>query len=112
MDRRKAIINEYKERRHYGCVYLVTNTSSGQYIIGHSANVQSEQNKFQFACMTGTAFHPRLRKDWKELGAQAFTLKVLEELEQKPGQSQEAFMDDLQALEQLYHATLDPTQEY
>ncbi|EFH84403.1 GIY-YIG nuclease family protein [Ktedonobacter racemifer] len=112
MNKRKALINEYKERKRRGCVYLVTNINNGKYLIGHSANVQSEQNKFQFACMTGTAFHPRLRKDWKEVGTQDFTLKVLEELEQKPDQGQEAFMDDLKALEQLWRATLDPAQEY
>lgn len=112
MNKRKTLINEYKERKRRGCVYLVTNSQSGKYLIGHSANVESERNKFQFASMTGTAFHPRLRKDWKESGAQAFTLKILEELEQKPDQEQEAFMDDLQALEQLWRATLDPAQEY
>lgn len=112
MNKRKALINEYKERKRRGCVYLITNTTTGQYIIGYSANIESEQNKFQFGQITGVAFHPKLRQNWAELRAHAFTFKILEELEQKPGQSHEAFMEDLQALEQLYRATLDPAQEY
>jgi len=41
------------------------------------------------------------------LGAKAFTLEVLEELEQKPEQSQAEFMDDLKTLEQLWRGNLD-----
>ena len=51
-------------------------------------------------------------KDCDELGAQAFTLEVLEELEQKPEQSQAEFMDDLKTLEQLWRANLDASKEY
>ncbi len=36
------------------------------------------------------------------MGAQAFTLEALEELEQKLEQSQAEFMDDLKTLEQLW----------
>lgn len=61
---------------------------------------------------TGSTLHPRLRKDWEELGATAFTLEVLEELAQKPEQSQAEFMDDLKTLEQLWRANLDATKEY
>jgi hypothetical protein len=40
------------------------------------------------------------------------TLEVLEELEQKPEQSQAEFMDDLKTLEQLCRANLDTSKEY
>ncbi len=112
MNRRKEIINEYKERNLCGGVYTITNTLNGKYLIGHAANLKSVQNHFQFAVTTGSTFHPKLRKDWKELGSQAFTLEVLEELEQKPEQSQAEFMDDLKTLEQLWSATLDASKEY
>jgi hypothetical protein len=41
-----------------------------------------------------------------------FTLEVLEELEQKPDQSEAEFMEDLKALEQLCRANLDESKEY
>ena len=112
MNRRKEIINEYKERKLYGGVYTITNTLSGKYLIGHTANLKSMQNRFQFAMTTGSTVHPKLQKDWEELGAQAFTLEVLEELEQRPDQSQAEFMDDLKTLEQLWRANLDALKEY
>lgn len=112
MNRRKEIINEYKERKLCGGVYTINNSLNGKYLIGYAANLKSVQNHFQFALATGSTLHPRLRKDWDELGAKAFTLEVLEELEQKPEQSQAEFMDDLKTLEQLWRANLDASKEY
>ncbi|HYL42413.1 MAG TPA: GIY-YIG nuclease family protein [Ktedonobacteraceae bacterium] len=112
MNRRKEIINEYKERKLLGGVYTITNTLNGKYLIDYAANLKSVQNRFQFAVTTGSTVHPKLQKDWEELGAKAFALKVLEELEQKPEQSQAEFMDDLKTLEQLWRAELDASKEY
>ena len=112
MNRRKEIINEYKERKSRGGVYTITNSLNGKYLIGHAANLKSVQNRFQFAVTTGSPVHPKLRKDWEELGAKVFALEVLEELEQKPEQSQAEFMDDLKTLEQLLRANLDTSKEY
>ena len=112
MNRRKEIINEYKKRNLCGGVYKITNTVSGKYLIGHAANLKSVQNRFQFALMSGSAFHSKLQKDWDESGANVFTLEVLEELEQKPEQSQAEFMDDLETLEKLWRTNLDESKEY
>lgn len=109
---RKEIIHAYKERKLCGGVYTITNKTNGKYLIGHAANLQSVQNHFQFAVMTGSTLHPRLQKDWEHLGAEAFTLEIREELEQKPGQSQAEFMGDLKTLEQLWRANLDTSLEY
>jgi hypothetical protein len=92
LNRRKEITNAYKNRKLCGGVYIITNTANGKYLIDHVANLQSAQNHFQFAVTTGSTVHPKLQKDWKELGAQAFTFEIREELEQKPEQSQTAFM--------------------
>jgi len=112
MNRRKEIINEYKERKLYGGVYTITNTLNGKYLIGHAANLKSVQNHFHFAMTTGSTVHPKLQKDGEELGAQAFTLEVLEELKQRPDQSQAEFMEELKILEQLWRANLDASKEY
>ena len=112
MNRRKEITNAYKERKLYGGVYTITNILNGKYLIGHTANLKSMQNRFQFAMAAGSAVHPKLQKDWEELGAQAFKLEVLEELEQRPEQSQAELIDDLKTLEQLWRANLDASKEY
>jgi len=109
MNRRKEIINAYKQRQLSGGIYMITNTLNGKYLIGHAANLKSVHNHFQFAVTTGSAIHPKLQRDWDELGAQAFRL---EELEQKSGQSQAEFLDDLKELEQLWRANLDASKAY
>ena len=111
-NRRKEILNEYKERKSIGGVYTITNTTNGQYLLSHAANLKSVQNHFQFAMTTGSTLHPRLQKDWEALGTQAFQLAILEELEQKPGQNHAEFMDDLKTLEQLWQANLDESKAY
>lgn len=111
MDKR-AIAREYKERKLLGGVYTITNTKTGQYLLGHAANLASVRNHFQFAVTTGSAVHPRLRQDWAAYGPAAFTLDVLEELEQSQEQTQAQFLADLQALEQLWRANLDPAKSY
>ncbi|SRR5690242_6828998 len=112
MNSRRDISREYKERRLHGGVYTITNTVSGKYLIGHAADLASMRNRFQFAVTTGSAVDPRLRGDWVELGAAAFRLDVLEEIEQQPEQSQADFLNDLQTLEQLWRANLDASKAY
>lgn len=112
MSQRREISKTYKERRLRGGVYTITNTQNGKYLIGHAADLASVKNRFQFAVTTGSTIDPRLRKEWEEFGAGAYTLEVREELAQKPQQSQAEFLDDLKTLEQLWRANLDPSKEY
>lgn len=112
MSDRRALSKDYKERKQIGCVYSITNTRNGKYLLGYAADLASVRNRFQFAQTTGSAVDPRVRADWQAFGAQAFTLDVLEELERGPDQTPEQFMDDLKALEQMRRADLDPAMEY
>jgi len=114
MNRKKELINEYKKRPLQGGVYLITNTLNGKYLTGYAANLKSVQSYFQFAATTGSVslVHPKLWKDWEHAGGQAFTLEILEELEQKPEQSEAEFKEDLKTLEQLCQAKLDPENAY
>ncbi|GHO85767.1 GIY-YIG nuclease family protein [Dictyobacter formicarum] len=112
MNRRKELLQAYKEREIVGGIYMIENSQTGQYLLNHTANLQSALNHFQFAVTTGSTVHPRLQQDWEALGAGAFTFTVLEELTQKTGQSAAAFMDDLKTLEDMWRANLDATKTY
>jgi hypothetical protein len=112
MGSRRELSKSYKQAKLHGGVYTVTNTVSGRYLIGHALNPASVRNRFAFARATGSPFDYKLREDWSRLGADAFRLDVLEELEQGPNQSEAAFRDDLATLEQLRRADLNPAPEY
>jgi hypothetical protein len=112
VNRRREISKAYKDRKLQGGVYIISNTRNGKYLIGHAADLASIRNRFQFAIRTGSAVDPRLRQDWEAFGPSAFTLDVLETLEQRPEQSQADFLDDLKTLEQLARANLDTSKAY
>ncbi len=112
MSDRKTASRAYKERKVVGGVYTITNTMNGKYVVGHTANLDGIRNRFQFAVTTGSAVDPRMRADWAQFGAQAFRLDILEELEQRSDQSTADFAADLEALEQMLRANLDPALSY
>lgn len=112
MNRKKELLNEYKERKVLGGVYKITNQQTGKYVIDHSANLQSVQNHFQFAQKMGNPMHLKLKKDWQALGGEAFKLEILEELEQQPDQSPAQFLEELKTLEQMLRANFDAANEY
>ncbi len=112
MTARKAISKAYQERRLRGCVYTITNTATGRYLLDRAQDAASVRNRFQFAIATNSAPHPKLRADWAALGAAVFRLDLREELEQGPEQTRAEFEEDLRALEQLVRASLDPANAY
>ena len=113
MSRKKEILKEYKERKIQGGVYKITNTVNGKYVIDHTANLKSAQNHFQFALTTGgSPLHLKMKKDWKELGGEAFRFEVLEELEQREDQNQAEFIEELKTLEALLRVNFDKLNEY
>jgi hypothetical protein len=109
VSQRRELSRAYKERRKRGGIYTITNCRSGKYLLCRTSDLASAHNRFQFAVTTGSTVDPRLRKEWEEYGAAAFTLTVLEELEQGPEQSQADFLADLTTLEALWRANLDPS---
>jgi hypothetical protein len=112
VNRRREISKAYKDRKLQGGVYIITNTQNSKYLIGHAADLASVRNRFQFAVTTGSAVDLRLRQDWETFGPSAFTLDVLETLEQRPEQSRADFLDDLKTLEQLARADRDVANSY
>lgn len=106
MNQRKALRAAYKERTLRGGVYSIKNTINGRCFLGVAADLQSIRNQFDFFVATNTVPRPAMREDWRALGPHAFTLEVLEELDQKADQSEAAYRDDLEALYQLWREKL------
>ena len=109
---RKALKDNYKQRKVNGGIYRVTNTRSGKFLLGYTPDVQAKQNAFNFAISSNLFFDPRLREDWGELGGKVFTFEILETLVKKSDQTDEQFMADLQMLEQIWTKKLDVADRY
>jgi hypothetical protein len=112
MDRRKTLINEYKQGKITGGIYRVTNTRNGMYLLGHAVNLQAKQNSYNFMVSTGSCLDYRLKKDLAAFGGKVFIFEILEALDKKEEQTQDEFTDDLKMLEQLWSEKLDSSTRY
>ena len=112
MEKRKILKEEYKQRKHIGGIFRVTNTENGRYLLAYAVNLQAKQNAFDFMVSSSSCFHHKLSKDWAAFGANAFIFEILESLEKKEEQSQDEFLEDLKILEQIWGEKLDPSMRY
>lgn len=95
---RKKIIDAYKVRRAVGGVFAVRNSAIGKSLVQYTADLQGSRNRFEFSQATGGCAFKPLQEDYKKFGAGAFSFEVLEQLEQKEGQSYDSFKQDIEAL--------------
>jgi hypothetical protein len=109
---RKALKEEYQQKKVTGGIYRVANIKNGMCLVAASPNLAAKQNAFSFAVSTNMVFDNRLRQDWEALGGRAFTFEALETLDKKKDQTQAQFLDDLQALLEIWQEKLDPSRKY
>ena len=112
MDRRKALTNEYKQRKIIGGIFRVTNTRNGMYLLDYTPNLQAKQNIFDFTVSSGSCFDYKLKKDLEAFGGKVFNFEILETIEKKKEQTQDEFIADLKMLEQLWSEKLDSSMRY
>lgn len=111
-NKKKEIVSQYKQRKTTGGVYKITNTVNGKYMIKAEVDLQSYQNRFDFARKTGGGLHPKLEGDFREYGADAFILEFLEETEMKESESHMGFKDRLKKSEELWASKFDSNKAY
>jgi hypothetical protein len=109
---KKALKEEYKQRKIIGGIYKITNMRSGMFLFNFTPDIEARQNSFAFMAFAGTCFDNRVRKDWEEFGNQIFTFEVLETLEKKKDQTHDQFLADLQSLAELWSEKLDLSKKY
>lgn len=98
---RKARIREYKETPRPAGLFVVRNTTSGKLFVGSSRDLPGMLNRQRFQLESGGHADRELQRDWNELGPDAFTIEVLDELEPSEDPTRD-IGDDLQALLELW----------
>jgi hypothetical protein len=76
---RKELLQEYKQLKTYMGVIQITNNINGKIYIAAYPNLKNKWFTQKSQLVMGTHVNSQLQKDWKELGSEAFTYKVLEE---------------------------------
>lgn len=98
---RKAAIRAYKDTPRPAGVFCVRNLAEDRLYVGATADLPAALNRQRFQLDGGLHPHRELQADWRRLGADAFSLEVLDELEAPadPGADRGA---DLEALHDLW----------
>jgi hypothetical protein len=80
-NKRKELLEEYKQIKTYMGVIRITNHSSGRIYVAAYPNLKNKWLTLQAQLDLGRFANFQLQKDWKELGSKIFTYEVLEEKE-------------------------------
>jgi hypothetical protein len=112
--RRKELLNEYKQRPPEAGVYRIVNTRTGEMLLGSARNLASVQSKLEFARNTSTpgALDHRLVADARAYGMDALAFEVLEVLDAGPELTSTQLGEDLPTLEALWRERLRSEQLY
>jgi hypothetical protein len=76
--RRRDIINDYKEKKVAKGVFAVRCAPSGQTWLGLSRNLDAQQNSIWFSLRIGSHRNKAMQAAWKEHGEAAFELSIVE----------------------------------
>lgn len=80
--RRKALMQEYADRKQPVGVYAVRCSASGEVWVAWSRNVDKRWNALAFQLTAGNCPETGLQASWTRHGAESFAYEILEELEE------------------------------
>ncbi|MEI7025085.1 GIY-YIG nuclease family protein [Paenibacillus sp. y28] len=78
-NKRKELLEEYKQIKTYMGIIQITNKTNGKIYIDSYPNLKNKWLAIQSQLDIGRFVNARLQKDWKELGSEAFSYEVLEQ---------------------------------
>ncbi|MCY9530422.1 MULTISPECIES: GIY-YIG nuclease family protein [Paenibacillus] len=81
MNKRKELIEAYKQIKTYMGVVQIKNNTNGKIFIDSYPNLKNKWFTLQMQLDMGRFANAQLQKDWKEFGSDAFTYEVLEQKE-------------------------------
>jgi hypothetical protein len=101
MDRKKLREQYRNRKKRMGCYALVF-APTGEQFIGSSSDLDSIANSIMFRLSVGAlGQNPRLQELYVRYGADAFSFRVLEELEADENGTKEDYRDELKILRQM-----------
>ncbi len=80
-NKRKELLEVYKQLKTYMGVIQITNKVNGKIYVDSYPNLKNKWVTIKGQLEMGRFANSQLQKDWKELGAEAFTYEELEKKE-------------------------------
>ncbi len=107
MDQKAELKRAYKENPPPPGIYKITNKANGKVLVGIGMDVQGKMNGQRAQLRMGAHRNVELQEDWKRFGADQFIFEVIDYLTPSID-SLQATRKDLEALERLWLAKLEP----
>jgi hypothetical protein len=105
MTSRSELKRAYKEVRPPMGVFVIRNVRNGRFLLHATTNLKGGMNRLRVEITPSTNPNVALKTDWDTMGAAAFDVRVLDELEPKDAPGWDASAD-LAELKALWHARL------
>jgi len=99
---RKELIQQYKERKVIGGVYIVRNTVNKKLFLASTTDLPGSKNRFEFAQNTGICVDLKLKKDWDAQNGGGFVFEALDEIEKGGTQTEAEFKADMKLLKEIW----------
>ena len=80
-DKRKALLEAYKQIKVYMGIYQLRNAVNGKLFIGSTPNLKSRELTLRMQLDGGKHMNSALQQEWKQFGQDAFVYEVLEQAE-------------------------------
>lgn len=109
---RKEALQRYKERKLVGGICAIRNLKTDKRLIFLDNDLEAARNRFEFTSKSGVCASFKMQRDWNLQGAQDFVFEIMEQLEMKEDQTEEAFNEDLKMLEELVKGRFEKSEMY
>lgn len=101
-ERKKELQEQYKQMKTDMGIFAVINNSNGKYWLETTQNLKGKINSVTFQLKSGGHPNKELQKDWRELGADNFEIKILEKLEYDEDETKTDYTDELELLKMMW----------
>lgn len=99
---KKDMRDQYKSRSVTGGIYCIKCNGNGHVWMKSTKDIAGQINKFKFFTSTNSCPEPGMNLEWKQYGAESFSLEILEELEKGETQTDKEFGDDIKVLYEMW----------
>ncbi|TJX15172.1 GIY-YIG nuclease family protein [Tissierella creatinini] len=106
MDRKKELKEQYKQMKPDMGIFTVRSNISNKAYLGISQNLNGYINRTLFQLKLGSHPNMELQKDWKEYGADNFTVEIIEILEYDKDESKTDYSEELAVLKMIWEEKL------
>ena len=101
-ERKKELQAQYKQLKSAMGLFAIINKSNSRYYLETTQNLKGRINSTKFKLNAGVHPNQALQKDWLEVGADGFEIKILEQIDYDKDEAKTDYSDELEILRMIW----------